>query len=314
MIPTKDMRSPILKTVGNLAARRGRGCFGGPAFTLIELLVVIAIIAILAAMLLPALAKAKSKAQRTQCVNNMKQAALGISLFTTERNDMYPPAGFHAGGGQTSWDSYINQFIGGKLPWEDLSIGVLYTDSTPKILKCPGDKGEKVDWMGGSNPWFGVRTYAMVSAGKTWSVDIQVKTMNGNYTLPTATMGVGLYWYDDSVARPDPDAPSYKSNMVLDPAGSLLMVEQPNKQGAAGNEWPCVSIGPSGSGSWSDLYQMDPSAAPPQNQGKPLYTAHGDRFNYVFLDNHIEALRIESTWGRGTRLTPFGAWTLRPGD
>ncbi len=283
-------------------------------FTLIELLVVIAIIAILAAMLLPALARAKAQALRIQCVNNLKQAGLGIAMFTTEHNDMYPPAGFHASGGQTSWDSYINQYIGGKLSWEDLTLGVLYTDTTPKILKCPADRGEKVDWMGGSSPWFGIRTYAMVSAGKSWSVDIQVSTAGGSYPMPTPTTGVGLYWYDDSIARPDPDAPSFKSTVVRDPAGSLMLVEEPNKQGAAGNEWPCVSIGPSGGGAWSDLYQIDPSAAPPQNQGKALYTAHGSRFNYVFLDGHIESLRIERTFGTGTRLTPFGAWTLRPGD
>src|SRR5215469_13077003 len=82
-------------------------------FTLIELLVVIAIIAILAALLLPALASAKNKAKRIQCASGMRQLGLGLNLFAGDNTDMYPPAGWANGSDteprfQMSWDSFIN--------------------------------------------------------------------------------------------------------------------------------------------------------------------------------------------------------------
>ncbi|HEY3763237.1 MAG TPA: prepilin-type N-terminal cleavage/methylation domain-containing protein [Verrucomicrobiae bacterium] len=109
------------------------------AFTLIELLVVIAIIAILAAMLLPALAAAKRKAQRINCVNNLKETYLGTKIWEGDNNDQYPMAvGTALGGAKEFVYSYGEQTPATYSPYSVFQV-MSNQLATPKILYCTSD-------------------------------------------------------------------------------------------------------------------------------------------------------------------------------
>jgi len=322
-------------------------------FTLIELLVVIAIIAILAAILLPALAKAKSRAIRMQCMNQMKQLDLGINLFVADNSETFPAAGYASGGGVLSWDSWIYPYVGGSssLSLDQAKNGIYAEDpadgaalgwaTSLKIMACPADTFQKVYWMHvdplnpGSELQFSTRSYAMNSPGSAWTVDLQVDPQKGKYPLPDLNVlgrhGVGIYWASSDATPPDWGAKGYPTSVVRDPSGTILLCELASSQGAMGNIWPCTCCGPqvTDGAAVGNLYQIDTSAATYDavkffpggfNQGNQLYKAHNNRFNYAFHDGHVETLKIEDTVGNPpvpARLrlsSPAGMWTVTPGD
>jgi prepilin-type processing-associated H-X9-DG protein/prepilin-type N-terminal cleavage/methylation domain-containing protein len=113
-----------------------RSAFRAPscAFTLIELLVVIAFIAILAALLLPALARAKAKAKATQCLSNQKQIAVGYFLYEGDNSDYLPVAGLNTNSAVNpcEWFFEISPYLSSR-------SAASYTDlsASNSVIMCP---------------------------------------------------------------------------------------------------------------------------------------------------------------------------------
>jgi len=269
--------------------------------------VVIAIIAVLAALLLPALSKAKARAKRIQCASQMRQLGMGIVLFALDHADIQTPAAYRTGDYeyQLTWDDYVHRYIGGGDSDADLELGITEASQVPLILKCPADLVQaSIEW----GSYGARRSYSMNLAGD-WDLLAQAP-------MPPAKFGVGLYIVHNDGSMAPWEPPGYKTSVVQDNSGTILLAELPNGRNMAGNDWPSFCAGPvvsTANFSWvtPDCFQIGSSE---YNYGSVSYGLHAGRFNYLFHDNHVQALKETDTVGTGTMLAPRGMWTMTPGD
>ena len=163
------------------------------AFTLIELLVVIAIIAILAALLLPALARAKQKGKRVACLNNLKQLAIGMNLYAVDNKDRVVEARQDSGGVQVCLNP----------PEADASatIGLQVKSNYTSVWTCPNRPGLPVfersfpQWVIGYQYFGGLATWHNPAGDYPSRSPLKVSTSRPTWTLAAdAVMKINGRW------------------------------------------------------------------------------------------------------------------------
>jgi prepilin-type processing-associated H-X9-DG protein/prepilin-type N-terminal cleavage/methylation domain-containing protein len=242
------------------------------AFTLIELLVVVAIIAVLAAMLLPSLQKAKESSRATVCMNNLRTLFLAASLYADDSNDCLPDA-FNPSAAHVYYYNgfaYIRHYLPGiKGTIEQLSLADTTLNPIGMSMEirnggetaaqginrtkpiygnpfcCPSTKG----------PYDGSNLYGAAAQWGTWT----------DYGLNAAAVGAPNW------GAPSPLFPKKKRSDIVAPTRTLLMADS----------------------AWANQ-PLNPFYLP----GQTISARHGGgkRANVLLMDGHVESCRWASTW------------------
>jgi prepilin-type N-terminal cleavage/methylation domain-containing protein/prepilin-type processing-associated H-X9-DG protein len=231
------------------------------AFTLIELLVVIAIIAILAAMLLPALAKAKAKAQQAGCRNDLKQLTYGLMMYLNDYANVAPAcASRNTYGFQPEDWIYWRTNRPAQPLGASLIVGPLGSGTSTNVFRCPADRDDSqriLDARG--DPGNGAYNYSY----SITSYDLDSSGRCRGFSSIRDTAGI---WHP------------FKSTQVVNPAKKYVLIEEQSV--LSGPECADPTGGPINDGRWTGYDGSD-----------RITGRHNKRGDIGFGDGHVETVR-----------------------